>query len=195
MQIFKDGGFVPEWAQLGNETNPGMLLPDGSIDDFGRLTRLFNAAHDGVKAVSPGTKTIIHLAEGDKTALCQNYFDNLARNGCRYDMIGLSYYPWWLNKPNAEVIGGLEATLRELPARFDKDIMIVETGGRAAEEDESFDLLQSVIELCNRTKRCKGLFYWEPEGAEVWSQYSLCAWRADGTPTRAMDAYRSIKHV
>ncbi|MDR0641285.1 MAG: glycosyl hydrolase 53 family protein, partial [Treponema sp.] len=193
MKTFLDGGFIPDWVQLGNETNPGMLLPDGSAENFSKLTALYNAGHDAVKEVSPATKTIIHLAEGNNTEFCRNYFDQLAKNGCRYDMIGLSYYPWWLKKKNAEVIGDLALSLRLLPERFNKDIMVVETGGVDEEEEESRDLLLSVIETCSSSPRCKGIFYWEPEGAKIWSAYNLSAWRADGTPTRAMDAYLSIK--
>jgi arabinogalactan endo-1,4-beta-galactosidase len=193
MKTFADGGFSPEWVQLGNETNPGMLLPDGSTENFTRLTALYNAGNDAVKEVSPNTKTIIHLAEGNKTEFCRNYFDELTKNGCRYDMIGLSYYPWWFKKPNSEIIGDLAASLRLLPERYDKDIMIVEIGGVDEEEDESYELLLSAIEVCSTSPRCRGIFYWEPEGAKVWSGYNLSAWRADGTPTRAMDAYLAIK--
>jgi arabinogalactan endo-1,4-beta-galactosidase len=193
MKTFLDGGFSPEWVQLGNETNPGMLLPDGGTGNFAKLTALYNAGHDAVKEVSPATKTIIHLAEGNNTEFCQNYFDRLAENGCRYDMIGLSYYPWWLKKKNAEIIGDLALSLRLLPERYNRDIMVVETGGVDEEEEESRDLLASVIETCNSSPRCRGIFYWEPEGAKVWSAYNLSAWRADGTPTRAMDAYLMIK--
>jgi arabinogalactan endo-1,4-beta-galactosidase len=193
MKTFVDGGFVPEWVQLGNETNPGMLLPDGSTENFSQLARLYSAGHDAVKKASPSTKTIIHLAEGNNTAFCQNYFDKLIGNSCRYDMIGLSYYPWWLKKTNEEVIGDLEKTLRQLPERYYRDIMIVEIGGEDVFEEESFNLLYSVLEKCSQIPRCRGMFYWEPEGAKAWSQYALSAWRADGTPTKAMDAYLSIK--
>jgi arabinogalactan endo-1,4-beta-galactosidase len=193
MRTFTHGGFTPEWVQLGNETNPGMLLPDGSTENFAKLTALYNAGHDAVKEVSPATKTIIHLAQGNDTAFCQNYFDHLRDCGCRHDMIGLSYYPWWFKKPNSEIIGDLANSLRLLPERYDKDIMIVEIGGVDEEEDESCDLLVSAIEVCAASPRCKGIFYWEPEGAKVWSAYNLSAWRADGTPTRAMDAYLTIK--
>ena len=196
---FVSGGFFPEWVQLGNETNPGMLHPDGyvsaggSAGDFSKLTQLYNAAHRGVKEVSPSSKTIIHLAEGNDTPFIQNYFDRLTENGCTYDMIGLSYYPWWLNKTNAELIGDLVNTLRVLPERFDRDVIIVETGGEDEKEDESFELLRDLIEKCGSMPRCKGIFYWEPEGAKAWSNYGLSAWRADGKPTRAMDAFFCIK--
>jgi arabinogalactan endo-1,4-beta-galactosidase len=189
MDIFIKGGLTPKWVQLGNETNPGILLPDGSTDDFSKLAAIFNAGHDAVKAVSPESLTMIHLAEGNKTDFCVNYFDRLAERQCRYDMIGLSYYPWWLKTTNESIINDLSLTMKTLPERYDKDIIIVEIGGEDEKEDESYELLASVLHRCADIPRCKGLFYWEPQGARVWSGYALSAWRSDGTPTRALDAY------
>jgi arabinogalactan endo-1,4-beta-galactosidase len=193
MNCLVDSGVTPEWVQIGNETNPGMLLPDGSSDNFSNLTALYNAGYDAIKKTSPTTKIIIHLAEGNNTSFCRNYFDELTKYGCRYDIIGLSYYPWWLNKPNEEIIHDLAQSMHELPEKYDKDIMIVEVGGSDEDEDESYALLTSVIEQCALIPRCKGIFYWEPEGAQVWSGYKLSAWQTDGRPTHAMDAFLSVK--
>jgi arabinogalactan endo-1,4-beta-galactosidase len=192
METFASGGFTPKWVQLGNETNPGMLLPDGSIVNFPKLTRLYNAGHKAVKEISPSTKTIIHLAEGHSTEFIKSYFDALTAAGCTYDMAGLSYYPYWAKRPNSEILGDLAGTLKMIPERYDKDVIVVEIGGVDEEENESYDLLASVIETCAGLPRCKGLFYWEPQGAKAWSGYALSAWRADGAPTRAMDAYLLI---
>jgi arabinogalactan endo-1,4-beta-galactosidase len=108
-------------------------------------------------------------------------------------MIGLSYYPWWLKTTNDAIIAGLGDSLIQLPERFGKDIMIVETGHEDDKEEESFRLLESVIERCVAAPRCCGLFYWEPEGARSWSNYNLSAWRGDGIPSPALDAFRMIK--
>ena len=189
MRAFIAGGLTPKWAQIGNETNPGLLVPDGDTDHFDQLTKIYNAGHDAVKSISPQTQTMIHLAEGNKTDFLINYFDELTRHDCRYDMIGLSYYPWWLKTTNREIINGLEQSLNELPIRYNKDIMVVETGGEDDKEQESYDLLASVLEKCAAAPRCRGMFYWEPEGAKAWSRYGLSAWRGDGTPSMAMDAY------
>ena len=193
MHTFVSNGFIPKWVQLGNETNPGMLLPDGSIVNFAKLTRLFNAGHKAVKEESPSTLTMVHLAEGHNTEFCKSYLDALARHDCTYDLVGLSYYPYHAKKPNAEILGDLGATIDMIPERYDKDVQIVEIGGVDEEENESYELLESVIARCNKNKRCTGFFYWEPEGAKSWSLYPLSAWRADGAPTRAMDAYLCIK--
>jgi arabinogalactan endo-1,4-beta-galactosidase len=192
VKALADGGVTPEWVQIGNETNPGFLLPDGGADDFAKLTRLYNAGYRGLKEAAPAALSLIHLAEGNKTAFIRNYFDRLAEHGCDYDMIGLSYYPWWLNTDNDAVIDDLETTLRLLPERYHKDVMIVETGGEDEKEDESRSLLSGVLERCGAVECCRGVFYWEPQGARAWSRYALSAWRSDGRPTRAMDAYLAI---
>ncbi len=193
MRTFIGGGLTPKWVQIGNETNPGLLLPDGGTNQMDRLARIYNAGHDAVKAVSPQTQTMIHLAEGNRTDFLIHYFDELAKQGCRFDMIGLSYYPWWLKVKNNEIIDDLGKSLLLLPERFDKDIMVVETGGEDEREEESYDLLVSVLEKCAAAPRCRGMFYWEPQGARVWSNYNLSAWRGDGVPSHAMDAYLRIR--
>jgi arabinogalactan endo-1,4-beta-galactosidase len=192
MQTFIRGGVTPEWVQLGNETNPGMLLPDGSADDFSRLTRLYNAGHDAVKSVSPETRTMVHLAEGNNIPFVTSYFDSLAEHGCRYDMIGLSYYPYWLKSPYEETIDDIGAALKLLPERYNKPVMLVEIGGVDEEEDRSYDMLAAALRKISEAPKCRGFFYWEPTGARVWSKYALSAWNGDGTPTKAMDAYLTI---
>jgi arabinogalactan endo-1,4-beta-galactosidase len=189
MREFLRNGFAPKWVQIGNETNPGMLTPDGSTSRFDQLARLYNAGNDAVKAVSPDSITMIHLAEGNKTGFLLDYFENLEKHGCAFDAIGLSYYPWWLKVSNESIIGDLAVSLKKLPERFDKDVYIVETGGEDDKERETFDLLESVLRVCADAPRCRGLFYWEPEGARAWSNYNLSAWRADGVPSSALDAF------
>jgi arabinogalactan endo-1,4-beta-galactosidase len=194
MQAFVSGGVTPEWVQLGNETDPGMLLPDGSTSDFGKLSRLYNAGHDAVKSVSPESLTMIHLAGGNNLPFLTNYFDNLAKNNCRYDMIGLSYYPYWLKRPYEETTDEIGESLKFLPERYNKPVMLVETGGVDEEEDRTYDMLVAAIKKISGIPQCKGLFYWEPQGARAFSKYTLSAWNGDGTPTKAMDAYLSIQY-
>jgi len=40
IDLFKTNGLELEWVQIGNETNPGMLLPEGSTGNFDKLTKL-----------------------------------------------------------------------------------------------------------------------------------------------------------
>ena len=196
VQLLVSGGVTPEWVQIGNETNPGMVLPDGSAKDFEKLTRLYNAGHDAIKAASPSSKTMIHLAEFNDPDFIINYFDNLEKHDCRYDMMGFSFYPYHLKNFHGmsyeESFAGWNHAMREIPQKYGKEFQIVEIGGPDEDEEESFNLIMDAIKSIHSEPLCTGLFWWEPEGARVWSHYPLNAWRADGTPTKAMDAFNAI---
>jgi len=198
VKLLVDNGVIPEWIQIGNETNPGMVLPDGSINDFGKLSRMYSAGHEAMKAASPSSKTMIHLAEFNKTDFIINYFDKLAEHNCKYDIMGFSFYPYWIemyhNKTYAESFKAWHQSMKKIPAKYGREFQIVEIGGVDEKEDESYKLLIDAIESINSEPLCTGLFYWEPQGAKAWSDYSLSAWRADGTPSRAMDAFNTIKY-
>jgi len=199
MTLFKNAGLFFEWVQIGNETNPGMMLPMGSTDNWENLTRLYNAGHDAVKAVSPETKTMVHIAEMNNTEFCINYFENLNKHNCRYDMMGFSVYPYWeefhRKTPYDECMEAFALSMREIPERFGKDIMLVETGGLDENESESYKLFSDILEIIESQPKCKGFILWEPEGARVWSDYVLNAWRADGCPSDALSALNKVHRV
>jgi arabinogalactan endo-1,4-beta-galactosidase len=197
MLLFKTNGVFLEWVQVGNETNPGMLLPMGSKENFDKLTILYNAGYDAIKAVSPDTKAMIHLAEINILDPIIKYFEELNRYGCRYDMMGFSIYPYFAkqyqNQSYDDCIKAFEQALKEIPERFVKDIMLAEIGGEDDKEDESFQLFSDVIKEISKQPKCKGIILWEPQGARVWSDYQLSSWRADGCPSKALDALYSIQ--
>ena len=199
MTMFKEAGIFYEWVQIGNETNPGMLLPTGSTDNWENLTRLYNAGHDAVKAVSPESKTMVHLAEINNTDFCIDYFEKLENHQCRYDMMAFSVYPYWVEfhqqMPYEECLAGFVRSLREIPERFGKDIMLVETGGVDEKEEESHHLFTDLLEEISKQPKCKGFLLWEPQGAKVWSGYPLSAWRSDGTPSDALNALRFVRKI
>lgn len=197
MQLMKDGGVTPEWVQIGNETDLGMVLPMGSRSDWAYLTRLYNAGIDGVKAVFPQAKTMIQLGEITLTDFVKNYFVNLEMCGCRYDMMGFSFYPYHLKNNYGttyeEALAAFKRSMREIPERFRKEMMIVEIGGDDRDEDGSAQLMKDAIEVIKTQTLCTGLWWWEPEGARVWSDYPLSAWHDDGTPGKAMEAFSLLK--
>ena len=199
LTLLRDGGVTPEWVQLGNETDLGLALPMGSTEDFGYLSRLYSAGHDAVKAVFPACKTMIQLSEITRTDFNLNYFAQLEKHGCRYDMMGFSYYPYHLRNnygtTYAQAKEAFERSMRAIPGRFGREFMIVETGGPDDDEEGSCRLMADVIAAIRTAPLCTGLMWWEPEGARVWSDYPLSAWRADGTPTRAMDMFRTLEQA
>jgi len=96
MSALKAAGVTPEWVQVGNETPTGMIYPEGHTDNWPQLAQLINKGYDAIKAVSPSSKVILHLDRGNDSKRFRTWFDNAKANGARYDVIGLSYYPYWL---------------------------------------------------------------------------------------------------
>lgn len=193
MQTLKRSGVTPEWVQVGNETPGGMIYPEGSTDNWPQLAQLINQEHDAVKAVSPRSKVVLHLDQGNNIARFRGWFDKAKAHGARYDLIGLSYYPWWLpGKPDyTESIGDLAKNMNDLAARYGKEVMVVEVGGEDNKPQNTYEMLVAVQRAVRAVPNGKGLgvIYWEPQGARSWSRYALSAWGEDGRPTKAMDAF------
>lgn len=193
MRALKEAGVAPEWVQVGNETPGGMIYPEGSTDHWPQLAQLINRGHDAIKAVSPSSKVILHLDQGNNRERFRWWFDSASVYGARYDVIGLSYYPYWLpgNPDYKFSIDDLGNNLVELTNRYHKEVMVVEVGGEDNKPDNTFDMLVAVIQKVKAVPQNKGLgvIYWEPQGARSWSKYALSAWGTDGRPTRALDAF------
>jgi len=198
----KANGVTPEWVQVGNEINPGMLLPKGSMkDEPETLVACLNAGYEGVKEVFPDTRVITHLAGISVSKWCEYFLDRFFEYGGKTDILGFSHYPYWFDY-------GIEA---EIPAlyltkyaeRYQKPVMICEVGGTATKPDESYDLLVNSIRAVKMVPYDKGLgiFYWEPEAAGdgLPDQYPLGAavTVAQNTfsYTRALTAYRDSKDM
>lgn len=192
ISALKKAGVTPEWVQIGNEIPGGMLWPDGSTDNWTQLGQLLNKGYDAVKAVDKNIKVIVHVDEGNNNAKFRKFFDNATQQKVRYDVIGLSYYPYWIKKDYTEVIADLEFNLNDMVKRYGKEVMIVEIGGEDDKVQNTYELLATAIKAVKNVPNNKGLgvFYWEPEGARSWSHYNLSAWQADGKPSPALDAFK-----
>ncbi|WP_420240129.1 glycosyl hydrolase 53 family protein (plasmid) [Telmatobacter bradus] len=65
MQALAADNIYPQYVQIGNEIDPGMLLPIGSTSNPTQLAGLINAGYSAVKAVSPTSKVVIHTSVVD----------------------------------------------------------------------------------------------------------------------------------
>lgn len=126
----KDAGVEPVLVQVGNETNGGLLWPDGRWDQLEQMGRLLTAGCDAVHDTIPGAKAMLHLAEGGDNGAFRWFFDNAVANEVPFDAIGASYYPYW-HGPLAD----LESNLNDLAGRYGKPIYVVETAYPFTTED------------------------------------------------------------
>ncbi len=118
-------GTPPDMVQVGNEINSGMLWPDGHTWDppnWDNLAQLLITGYDAVKACSPDTLVMLHIAEGGDNELAKWWFGNITARDVPFDLIGISYYPFWHG-----TLAELQFNLADISARYDKDVVVVET--------------------------------------------------------------------
>lgn len=186
-----NAGVTPEWVQIGNETTPGMMLPVGSVDNPEQLTLLNNAGYDAVKSVLPQVKVIVHLDGGNNQWAYDRMFDILENNGGKYDMIGMSLYPYWAEQQGEtggwkKVSDDCISNIKHLKQKYGKPVMICEIG-----------MPYDQGELCNQliSKMMKtdveGIFYWEPQAPNGYNGgYNLGCFDNDA-PTEALNAFKT----
>lgn len=217
LQFLKDNGITPKWVQVGNETSNGFLWSVKKNergweikDEEGRTiitesmghaqnnpeqyAGLFAAGYDAVKEIFPEAIAMVHLDNGFDENLYNWNLDILKNNGAKFDMIGMSLYPFWAmdagHRSDAETtITDCIANIKKVSEKYGCDVMIVETGMEALKPEEGYAQLSRIIRECkeNTNGRCKGVFYWEPECKPT--QYKLGAFTEDGRPTKIMDAF------
>lgn len=233
LNALKKAGVTPRWVQAGNEIRPGMLwdedvsLSGASYDirecdvkdsdsnstavkypaNWANLAAFVNTGYDAVKSVFPKAEVIVHLDNGYDSGLYSWFFDELKKNGGKWDLIGMSLYPYWtmLDKPDytaEKTITDCINNIKAVSARYSCEVMLVETGMECADDkgnlatdavlQEGRALLTRILKECrdNTNGRCRGVFYWEPECKP--SQYRLGAFTEDGRPTVIMDAFQNF---
>jgi arabinogalactan endo-1,4-beta-galactosidase len=192
INALKSAGVTPEWVQVGNEIPGGMMWPEGSTDNWPQLGQLLNKGYDAVKAVDKNIKVIVHVDEGNNNAKFRKFFDNATEQKVKYDVIGLSYYPYWIKKDYSETIADLQFNLIDMAKRYGKEVMVVEVGGEDDKVQNTYELLAATIKAVKNVPNNKGIgvLYWEPQGARSWSHYALSAWQEDGKPSPALDAFK-----
>ncbi|GAA6528876.1 MAG: arabinogalactan endo-1,4-beta-galactosidase [Prevotella sp.] len=194
LRLLKDHGIVVRWVQIGNETTHGFLWPAGNAEKNMRQYAGFTeAGYKAVKQVYPKAKCIVHLDCGADQEHYDFIFDGLRKYGAKWDMIGLSVYPYWdqcakITGSDEETITKVMANINHLYRKYGSETMIVETGYDADSAAAGKAFLKELIEKAafQTNGHCRGVFYWAPE---LEGEYKLGAFR-DHHPTIIMDAFK-----
>lgn len=189
LSALKTNGVTPEWVQVGNETNDGMLWEEGRASkNMKNFALLVNSGYDAVKAVFPNSKVIVHISNGHDNSLFRWIFDGLRSNGAKYDVIGMSLYPETYNwsSMNSQCL----SNMNDMVSRYGKEVMICEVGMAASEASACKSFITDIINKNKSLSGGKGLgvFYWEPQ-CYNWAGYGKGAWGDNGRPTAALDAF------
>jgi arabinogalactan endo-1,4-beta-galactosidase len=177
VQKLVDSGARPDFVQVGNEITPGMLIhvpsqdpnPDqwgninkdvnsinGSTANWANLATLLKAGIDGVHAVDPTIRIVLHLENTKYAPGVVNWVSSILNQGVQFDVLGLSCYVAWQGQPAV-----WESTFRAVAQAYPQlTFFIVEYGpeGRRAAE--------IMRDLPN--ERGLGTFYWEPTQSGSW---------------------------
>lgn len=191
LTALKNKGIIPSWVQVGNETNDGMLWPEGRASaSMANFASLINAGYNAVKSIDTSIKVIVHISNGYDNNLFRWMFDGLQNNGAHWDIIGMSLYPTAANWQTLD--NQCLTNMNDMVSRYNKAVMICEAGMSYTDSTSCNAFLTDIISKVHSVPGNNGLgvFYWEPESYNHWQGYTLGAFDDTGKPTVALNAFK-----
>lgn len=173
---FASQGVIPDMVQIGNEVTHGMLWPDGKLpENWNHFADLVKAGIRGVQAgrgSAPMPRIMIHIERSGDYAAAVDFYDHLIARHVSFDVIALSYYPYWHGD-----MATMRANLTRIALRYHKPVMIVETAydwtpnNFAAKRPDFPETPQGQLEFLRAVDAAvrsvpeglgQGVFWWEP---------------------------------
>ena len=204
LEAMRAADAFPTLIQIGNEVTNGILWPWGKVPEYKNLARLLNAGIRGARAADRDIPLMIHLDNGGNNALYREWFDHFMENGEDFQIIGLSYYPFWHG-----TLDDLAANMNDIAVRYGKELMVAEVSmGFTMEDYAAYEKLapqerkgmatkpelaakvpypmtkegqkQFLLDLFEKIKqvpdgKCRGFFYWEA----AWIPVAGSGWASD----------------
>ncbi len=192
LRRFRAEGVSPAMVQVGNEITNGLLWPDGKVENVEEMAKLLSEGIRAVRETAPESRIVFHLDFGTDNRLYRKWFTDISPYQLDYDVIGMSYYPYW-NGSMEELF----YNMNDISKTFGKQVLVAETAmgyttdtlgcsgivfskeqetasGYPAtlEGQEAFlrDLYGTVRKV--EDKKGIGVFYWEPACLPIAS----CTW-------------------
>ena len=191
MRTFLDAGVNITMVQVGNELSNGLLWPEGKVPNYDNIATFVNAGIRAVRKADAAIPVMIHLDNGGNNALYREWFDNFTKRGEDFEIIGLSYYPFWHGS-----LQMLNDNMNDIAERYGKDLVIAEVSMGYTMEDYKnyeklsdeerkgyatrpalvekieypmtkqgqYDFMEDFLNRISHIKggKRKGFFYWEP---------------------------------
>lgn len=151
LEALKAAGCAPDMVQLGNEITGGMLLKNhaGSADSpvpgtGAALKAYLGAGAAVVRDVCPNAKIMIHIERAVSKAAS---FYSSTVSGVDYDVIGLSWYPFYNSHGTLAQFKDCVAALRA--AHPEKPVVVAENGYPwtmwNSDDDDYFDAQDDMV--------------------------------------------------
>ena len=204
-------GVTPDLIQVGNELSAGLLWPDGRVPEYRHIAELVAAGIKGVRKVLPDIPVMLHLDNGGNRELYRTWFDEYMKycteefpHGLDYQLIGLSYYPFWHG-----TLSELEENMRMVAERYHKELIVAEVSMGFTMEDYSkyerlpantrkgmatgeelvakieypmtekgqADFMEDLLTRLESVPGACGFYYWEP----AWIPVPGCGWATEAS--------------
>lgn len=194
LQALKAAGATPDLVQVGNEIMYGLcgiqVHPyDKSGDNWTGYLGLLHAGCNAVREECPNAQIIIHTDRPSNTGYNSYYYGKLRDNNVDFDIIGLSYYPFWHGYLNSEQVAeksdknNLVRAITNLQTLFpEKRVHIVECaynfqywpsqGVNYDTQDAwpcsvqgQYNFVKDLVDNLNPLSNVDGISYWYPEDA------------------------------
>ena len=171
---------TPDYIQIGNEISYGMLWQTGRVhanntDRWDVFAGFLNQGAKACREVCPKARIIIHIERAGNHSYTLNYYTKLDKYNVDYDIIGLSYYPFW-----HKGLDQLSTTLNTLEKNFpNREVQIVETAyyyqykPSSGYDSESApwavtpagqkEYVDALIAELEKHSNVTGLYWWFPE--------------------------------
>lgn len=206
LRILKRANALPTMIQIGNELSNGLLWPYGKTPEYDNIARFVSAGIRAVRSIDSRIPIMLHLDNGGNNELYRSWFDAYCRRGEDFDIIGLSYYPFWHG-----TLQMLSDNMADIAKRYQKDLIVAEVSmgytmedyaayeGLEAQERKGYATRQSLVDKieypmtkqgqCDFMKdfltriqnvpdnRGKGFFYWEP----AWIPVAGSGWATESS--------------
>ena len=193
-----DAGVDVGMVQIGNEINNAMagesFLPNIST----LLSSGSRAVREMAQAYGKDIQILVHYTNIEDNGQIDGLVSNLEHTGVDYDIIGLSYYPFWDGTNE-----NMQAVARHIQEEYGKKVVVAETSYAYTTEDgdgteNSFDGIDGAVEgyaatvqsqasmirdICEAANEANvlGIFYWEgvwipvgkatEDNSPIWEKY------------------------
>lgn len=194
LQTLKDAGATPDLVQVGNEIMYGLC--DMRVhpyayngDNWDGYLGLLRAGCNAVREECPDAQIIIHTDRPSNTGYNSFYYNKLMNGGVDFDIIGLSYYPFWHGYLNSEQVASktdknnLVNALNNLKTLFpDKRVHVVECAYNfqywpsegvnydtrdawPCNKEGQYHFVRDLVDNLKPLENVDGINYWYPEDA------------------------------
>lgn len=202
MEKLVENQVAPTMIQVGNELTNGLLWPTGKKPNFDAIARYVSAGIRAVRAVDKDVPIMIHLDNGGNNEMYREWFDNFVERGEDFQIIGLSYYPFWHG-----TLDELEYNMRDMAKRYQKELIVAEVSMGFTMEDYAeyeklapeerkgmatrpeliekieypmtkegqTDFMKDIMNRIASIPGGRGFYYWEPG----WVPMPGCGWATD----------------